>query len=154
MTGGTPWLDEEEQQAWRAIIEATSLVLDRLDEDLKNLHGWSLDDFEVLVHLSEAPDRRLRMAELADHMLHSRSRLTYRVDRLARAGLVERQACDTDRRGTFAALTESGWDWVQAMAPDHVVGVREYLVDPLDRDTFLTVGEAMSKVAALLRNGR
>ena len=102
------WLDEDEMRLWRSFVEVSVRLLSTLDARLKAAAGVSFDDYEVLVHLSEAPDRRLRMAELSDRLIHSRSRLTQRVDRLARRGLVRREKCAGDRRGTWAVLTAEG----------------------------------------------
>src|SRR3954464_10715688 len=95
----TVWLDEDEQRTWRTLLRHQVHVLDRLDSELVAEHGLSLADYEILAQLSEAPERRLRMSELADVALVSRSRLTHRVDRLVEGGFVVRQPCPTDRRG-------------------------------------------------------
>src|SRR5690606_32684985 len=112
----------------------------------------TLADYEILAHLSEAPDDRLRMSELADAALVSRSRLTHRVDRLAARGLVAREACPTDKRGTFAVLTPAGRSTIVATAPTHVEGVRRYLVNRLDPDLLTAVGEGLGQVADAVRD--
>jgi len=127
----TKWLDDDEQRAWRTLLRHQVYVLDRLDSELVEAHGLGLADYEILVQLSEAPERRLRMAELADSALVSRSRLTHRVDRLVADGLVERQPCPTDRRGTFAVLTGAGMTLLEQASRTHVTGVRRYVIDPL-----------------------
>jgi|SRR5438552_1360931 len=123
------WLNEEEQQAWRAFLRAGVLLLERLDAELEEAHGISLPDYEVLADLSEAPGERLRMRELAERALVSRSRLTHAVDRLQQAGMVTRERCPGDRRGVYAVLTPAGRRLLEQAAPTHVEGVRRYLID-------------------------
>lgn len=122
------WLNEDEMRLFRAFLAASSGITSRLDTLLKASSGIALDDYEVLVHLSESPDHRLRMSELSDQILHSRSRLTQRIDRLVRRGLVEREKCETDARGTWAVLTADGFDALRDAAPHHVEHVRENLL--------------------------
>ena len=129
------WLDDDEQRAWRTLLRHSVLLLDRLDAELRAAHDIGLADYEILVQLSEAPGRALRMSELADLALVSRSRLTHRVDRLADAGLVTRQPCPTDRRGINAVLSDAGARLLESAAPTHVAGVRHYLIDALDPAT-------------------
>jgi DNA-binding MarR family transcriptional regulator len=148
------WLDQAEQRAWRATIAASILLVDQLDRDLRVAHDLTLADYEILVHLSEAEDRQLRMAELADASLVSRSRLTHRVNRLSARGLVEREACPTDKRGTFAVLTDAGMALLEQAAATHVESVRAHLVDRLDRDRFTALGAMLGVVAAPLAAGR
>ena len=101
--------------------------------------------------LSEAPDRRLRMSELARRALSSRSRLSHQIDRMERAGLVTREVCAEDRRGSFAVLTETGWRTIVQAAPDHVASVRANLVDILSPEEFAALGAACRKVADALQ---
>ena len=149
--GMTRWLTDDEQQAWRAWIAASLLLPDRLSRDLQDEAGISLADYEILVYLSESPDRRLRMSELADRNLSSRSRLSHQVDRLTNAGFVDREPCSEDRRGYFAVLTPQGWDFLVASAPAHVASVREHLVDVLTPDEFAELGRLCAKVTEQLR---
>ncbi|MFN3219425.1 MAG: MarR family winged helix-turn-helix transcriptional regulator [Acidimicrobiales bacterium] len=142
-----PWLDADEQQAWRAYLEATTRVTDRLNDDLKRAFGLTLEDYEVLVFLSEAPDRRMRMADLAGALLASRSRLTYRIDRLETAGLVARRPCPSDGRAIWAELTELGYQRLVEAAPLHVRGVRAALSDHFTRDEWLRFGSILRTVA-------
>lgn len=143
----TRWLSDEEQASWRAWIAASLLLPDRLSRDLQEQAGISLPDYEILVYLSEAPERRLRMSELADRTLSSRSRLSHQVDRLTEAGLVDRQPCSDDRRGYFAVLTRQGLDYLVKTAPVHVESVREHLVDVLTPEEFAEFGRLCAKVA-------
>ncbi|MEO1060448.1 MAG: MarR family transcriptional regulator [Actinomycetota bacterium] len=148
----TKWLDRDEQWAWRSFLEAQQRLTDRLDRELRDAHGLGLDDYEVLVFLSESDDGRLRMSELAEQLLHSRSRLTYRIDRLVRSGLVRREQCPEDKRGTFAVLTDAGAALLQEAAPVHVTGVRTHLLDAMSPAEFAQLGEVMERVAAKLRS--
>lgn len=143
----TRWLTASEQEAWRAWIAARILLDDQLNRVLVERHGITLADYELLVRLSEAPDRRLRMSDLAQMTLASRSRLSHHVDRMASAGLVERAQCAEDRRGSFAVLTEAGWELLVAAAPDHVQSVREYFLDALQPRDFQALGAACQRVA-------
>jgi DNA-binding MarR family transcriptional regulator len=147
----TKWLDAEQQQHWRAYIAATSLLQDKLNRELQAAHGLTMADYEILVRLSEAPDRRLRMSALADHTLASRSRLSHQIDRLEKAGLVVREPCETDKRGANAVLTEDGWTALVGAAPTHVSGVREHLVDLLTDEQFAALGAACAVIAAHLQ---
>ncbi|TYL45417.1 MarR family transcriptional regulator [Nocardioides sp. BGMRC 2183] len=140
------WLDAEQQRTWRAFLLATTLLDDRLDDDLRRHFGMGLVEYEVLVRLSES-DGQLRMAKLADSLAHSRSRLTHTVARMERDGLVERCESAEDRRGVVARLTESGWQRLREAAPVHVAGVREYLVDLASPEDFAAVRRVMDAVA-------
>src|SRR5689334_24938870 len=102
------WLDAGQQRAWRAYIMGTTLLLDRLDRDLRQAWDISLTEYEILVRLSEQPDRSLRMALIADALCHSRSRITHTIARMEEAGLVERTAAQGDRRGVIAVMTDEG----------------------------------------------
>lgn len=147
----TRWLSPDEQVSWRAWLSATLLLQDRLNRELHE-HGLTSADYEILVWLSEAPDRRLRMSELARRSLSSRSRLSHQVDRMERAGLVAREVCTDDRRGAFAVLTPKGWDTIVAAAPDHVASVREHLVDVLTPEEFAALGRACAKISDRLQD--
>lgn len=145
------WLTHSEQESWRAWIEASLLLTDRLSRDIQAQHGLTFADYEILVWLSEAPERRLRMSELARRALSSRSRLSHQIDRMERAGLVTREVCTEDRRGSFAVLTDAGWRTISAAAPDHVASVRANLVDILSPEEFAALGAACRKVADALQ---
>ena len=128
---GTAWLSGDEARAWRNYIEATTMLLDALDHqlqrDAKMPHGY----YEILVRLSEVPDRTMRMSELADATKSSRSRLSHAVTRLEERGWVQREDCETDRRGQLATLTDAGVQALTEAAPGHVAAVREHLIDRL-----------------------
>jgi DNA-binding MarR family transcriptional regulator len=130
-TGETRWLDAEEQKAWRAWLYSTMLLQDRLDRELTHEAGISHAYYEILVQLSEAPGRMLRMSQLADRSLSSRSRLSHAVTRLEERGWVRRQVCEEDARGQLAVLTDEGFAALETAAPVHVEGVRTHLFDQL-----------------------
>jgi len=144
------WLDEAEQQQWRAWLAASTLLMDAFSRDLQASHGLTMADYEILVRLSESADHRMRMSELAEVTLSSRSRLSHQIDRLERAGVVTRQACDDDRRGYFAVLTTQGLATLVAAAPAHVASVRARLVDVLSPEEFRALGRASTKLLAAL----
>jgi len=125
----TRWLDEDEQNSWRALMIGMTLLLDRLDDDLHRACNLSLVEYEILVRLSERDDRQMRMAQLADALAHSRSRVTHTVARMERAGLVLRSSSPEDGRGVVATLTDRGFELLSRVAPVHVGGVRKNLVD-------------------------
>ena len=124
------WLTEDEQRAWRAYIRLAQLLMRQLDRDLHPF-GVSMHDYEILVELSEAPERRMRMTELADRTAQSRSRLSHQINRMETRDLVTREDCDGDKRGTFAVLTPHGLDTIAAVAPSHVASVRAHFIDQL-----------------------
>ncbi|SDG97649.1 MarR family winged helix-turn-helix transcriptional regulator [Klenkia brasiliensis] len=127
----TRWLSAEEQHAWRAWLYSTLLLQDRLDRDLTRATGISHAYYEILVQLSETPGRALRMSDLADRCLSSRSRLSHAVSRLEERGWVRRQVCEDDGRGQLAVLTDEGFAALEQAAPVHVESVRTHLFDQL-----------------------
>ena len=140
------WLNDSEQRAWRAWIASSQLLLDRLSRDIHAQHGLTMADYEILVRLSESADHRVRMSELADRTLASRSRLSHQIDRMEKRGFVLREQCTDDKRGQFAVLTETGWQTLVAAAPDHVESVRTHLVDVLSPAEFAALGVACEKI--------
>ncbi|WP_406081829.1 MarR family winged helix-turn-helix transcriptional regulator [Micromonospora sp. NBC_00858] len=131
MTVMTRWLDSDEQRTWRAYLTASRALMDTLDRELQRDAGMPHAYYEILVRLSEAPDRQLRMSDLAEVTGSSRSRLSHAVARLESAGWVRREECPTDRRGQVALLTDAGFATLAAAAPGHVEGVRRHLFDAL-----------------------
>ncbi len=127
----TRWLDEQEQQAWRAFLGATQLLFDELDRELQRDAGMPHAYYEILVSLSEAPTRAMRMSDLAELTRSSRSRLSHAVARLEALGWVARQSCATDARGQIARLTDAGFAALEAAAHGHVEAVRTHLFDRL-----------------------
>jgi DNA-binding MarR family transcriptional regulator len=144
----TRWLNASQQEAWRSFYLGTAALMDRLDRELRERHDLSLPEYEVLVRLSESPNRSLRMAELAESVGNSRSRMTHTISRMEREGLVVRRSCPADRRGVLAELTDVGYQKLVDAAPDHVDSVRTALVDVLRPEELDTVGQAMQRVLA------
>ncbi|MGL5857080.1 MAG: MarR family winged helix-turn-helix transcriptional regulator [Angustibacter sp.] len=140
------WLDSQEQAAWRSYLRAAKLLDEELRRGLER-HGLSHPEYEILVRLSEAPGRVLRMSELASSVVSSRSRLTHTVARLESAGHVVRRPCPADGRGVQCALTDAGFHALEEAAHTHVDGVRRYLLDAMSRAEFLALGASMAKVA-------
>lgn len=127
----TRWLDDEQQRTWRAFLAALAQLQSGLDAQLQAEAGMPHTYYELLVHLSEAPDRTLRMSALAEAANVSRSRLSHAVAQLEGRGWVRRQACPDDRRGQLARLTDEGFAALAEAAPGHVEAVRRLLVDRL-----------------------
>jgi DNA-binding MarR family transcriptional regulator len=146
-TDETIWLDEEQQHSWRALLMGMTLLMGRLDDDLRRVCDLSLVEYEILVRLSESPGRQLRMAQLADALAHSRSRVTHTISRMERAGLVERGSSPEDGRGVVASMTDRGFALLRSVAPVHVNGVRDNLVDLASREDFAALGRVMNAVA-------
>ena len=140
------WLDPSEQRSWRALVMGTTLLMDRLDDDMRDAFDLSMVEYEILVRLSENDDR-MRMARLADGLAHSRSRVTHTIKRMETAGLVRREASAEDGRGVIAVMTPEGRALLERAAPIHVQGVRDHLVDLVDPDDFAAVGRVMDIVA-------
>mgnify|MGYP002735412544 CR=1 FL=1 len=141
------WLDQEQQYIWRTYLLGVAHINERLDSALRDF-GIDLGEYEILVSLEEATDRRLRMSDLAGKVHQSRSRLTHTVARMEKAGLVERQACPTDRRGVWAHLTDAGFELLKQAAPSHVESVRTSFVEAVDPDDFRAIGRAFEAVLA------
>ena len=129
--GQPRWLDADEQKAWRAWLYSSQLLAERLDRELQHRTGIPHTYYEILVQLSETPGRMLRMSQLADRCLSSRSRLSHAVARLEERGWIRRQVCEEDARGQLAILTDKGFAALEAAAPVHVEGVRMHLFDQL-----------------------
>jgi DNA-binding MarR family transcriptional regulator len=136
--------------AWRRYIVASRRLLEALDSDLAG-HELSMPDYEILAQLSDAPDRRMRMSELADVAMLSRSRLSHRMKVMEKAGWVRREACPVDKRGFFAVMTPKGWKAIEAAAPDHVESVRSRFVDLLSKEDQRTIAEIFTRVEDELR---
>jgi len=141
------WLNPTEMKAWRKYIVTTRHLLEALDADL-HAHDLSLYDYEILALLSDAPDRRLRMSELADIALLSRSRLSHRMKVMESAGWVRRESCPEDKRGYFAVMTAKGWKAIVAAAPDHVESVRHRFIDYLSSADQEALAAIFEKVGA------
>ena len=147
----TRWLTVEQQAAWRSWLTAQLLLAEAFERDLKAQANLSMAEYDVLVQLSEAPDRRLRMSALASRTLASRSRLSHQISRMEADGLVRREECLTDKRGWWAVLTDKGFDVLAAAAPDHVESVRKHLVDVLSEEDFAKLGSILDQVVTALQ---
>ncbi|GGS50773.1 transcriptional regulator [Planobispora rosea] len=147
------WLSPLEQRAWRTHLAAHKLLEHRLDRELQ-VFGLSLNDYEILVNLSESPGHRMRMSDLADATIQSRSRLSHQISRMEAADLVSRETCSDDRRGTFAVLTEHGWETIQKVAPHHVANVREHFIDLLTDDQLHELEASYAPVVEHLKSLR
>jgi DNA-binding MarR family transcriptional regulator len=141
VVGDTRWLDEREQGIWRAFITAVEGLAEHFDRQLQRDSSMPYTYYEILVALSEAPDRTLRMSELAGARGSSRSRLSHAVARLEEVGWVVRRTCPTDKRGSFAVLTDAGFAALVAAAPGHVTAVRKKLFDVLTPEQVTALGE-------------
>jgi DNA-binding MarR family transcriptional regulator len=148
------WLSGEEQQAWRAYIMGTELLLHELDRELRDEHDISFSEYEILVRLSEVDGGRMRMAILADALCHSRSRVTHTIARMEKAGLVERHASESDGRGIEAVMTQAGRERLVDAAPTHVRGVRAHLVDLASPEDFQALGRVFDDVSDQLLTGK
>jgi DNA-binding MarR family transcriptional regulator len=145
------WLSAEEQEIWRAYLSASVAFSAHIDRQMRQDSGMPMAYYEILVRLSEAPHRRLRMSELADASLSSRSRLSHAVAALERNGWVERRPADGDRRGWVCALTEDGYAALAAAAPGHVTTVREHLFDVLTPEQLASLRDIGLAISAGLR---
>jgi DNA-binding MarR family transcriptional regulator len=148
------WLDTAEQRAWRNYVEATVMLFDELDRQLQRDAGMPHGYYEILVRLSEADDRTMRMSELATATRSSRSRLSHAVSRLEERGWIERADCETDRRGQLARLTEKGLEALRDAAPGHVETVRAYMIDRLSDEQIAQLGDIAETIVNGLTAGR
>jgi len=139
-------LSETELGAWRGLLRVHSALVKALDSELEAAHGLPLSSYEVLISLRCAPDGRLRMADLADRALLSRSGMTRLVDRLEREGLLARQQCPADARGCYAALTEAGEAFLDRARPTHLAGVRQRFLRHFGEDELERLAECWERV--------
>lgn len=130
----TPWLDDREQRAWRGFLHMHAQVTSRLRRQIHRDTGLSYADYEVLVHLSEAPEGRLRSFQLGDALQWEKSRVSHQLGRMEARGLVTREGCPTDRRGAVVVVTPTGRKAIEAAAPLHVTEVRRTFLDALSAD--------------------
>ncbi|WP_308165300.1 MarR family transcriptional regulator [Nocardia sp. NBC_01377] len=148
------WLDPAQQRAWRAYIDGNQRMNAALNRQLQTDSDLSLPEYRILVLLSEAPDNRLRMSELADGVLSSRSRLTHQIRRMEDQHLVRRNTCEDDGRGVIAELTEEGMRCLEAAAPRHVEAVRRDFIDLLTPDQLEVIADVFARIdAAIARRG-
>lgn len=142
-------MSDDEQCTWRAFLAAVRLLTAELDRELQRDADMPHTYYEILVALSEAPDRTLRMSELAEQSQSSRSRLSHAVSRLEENGWVERRGCPTDRRGALAVLTDTGFAVLETAAPGHVEAVRRNLFDQLSPEQVTELG----RISVAVRDG-
>jgi len=140
------WLTDSEQRAWRTLITSTYSLLAALDHELQAEHGMTLNDYEVLAILSESPEQSLRMADLAAALRISPSGMTRRIDGLVKRGWVDRASCPEDRRGSYAVLTDAGFEVLRTAAPTHLRGVREHFVDQLSERQLSNLTSALERL--------
>jgi DNA-binding MarR family transcriptional regulator len=150
----TRWLTEQEQRTWRSFLTACQSLFGAIDAQLVRDSGLPHGYYEILVHLSEAPGRALRMSQLATVSTFSKSRLSHAVARLEERGWVVRQDCPTDRRGQIAQLTDDGFEMLTAAAPGHVEQVRRSLIDALTPEQIRELGEISAAIGAAGTAGR
>ncbi|ADI06871.1 MarR family transcriptional regulator [Streptomyces bingchenggensis BCW-1] len=150
---GTRWLSDEEQGAWRIHLDVSRLLTYQLERDLQPF-GLTMNDYEILVNLSESEGHRMRMSDLAAATLQSKSRLSHQITRMENAGLVRREHCESDRRGLFACLTEDGWETMRKVAPHHVESVRKHFIDLLSPEALDALHTSLTPIAEHLRAQR
>jgi DNA-binding MarR family transcriptional regulator len=151
MTPPPNWLTDDEMAAWAAFLAAGALLGRRIEQQLKEEAGLSHLQYEILVRLSAAPEGALRMTELADALLNSKSGLTYQMNQLEKAGLTERRSCASDSRGVIAVITDAGRATLAGAAPGHVALVRELLIDVLSPEQLATIAGGLGEVARRMR---
>jgi DNA-binding MarR family transcriptional regulator len=149
----TRWLTEDEQQAWRGLVQMTAQLNARMNRQLQDDFGISLTDYEVLVVLSEAAEGRLRVFELASTLAWEQSRVSHQLARMKRRGLIGRQECPSDARGAFVVLTETGRAAIERAAPAHVETVRQLVFDGLGHDQLAALAAVTEGVLDRLRGG-
>jgi DNA-binding MarR family transcriptional regulator len=144
--GHTRWLNDEEMRAWMAFVPAATLVGRELDKQLKEDMGLSHLQYEILIHLNEAEQGALRMTELAERLVNSKSGLTYQVGQMEKAGLVTRRQCEWSKSGVLAAITPEGRAMLERAAPGHVEKVREILIDVLTPEERKAIADGLGRV--------
>ncbi|MEG4586400.1 MarR family transcriptional regulator [Microcoleus sp. MOSTC5] len=143
-----PILDNLQNSVWRLFITANVKLLDRMGEKFSQAGLPSMDWYDVLLTLKEAPEYRLRLSDLAEKALLSRSNLTHLVDRLEKAGLLYRKRCPSDRRGTYAVLTEAGLAMQQQMWTVYAEGIAEYFACHLDDEELQVMQRVLKRMLA------
>jgi DNA-binding MarR family transcriptional regulator len=144
----TRWLTDTEQLTWRAFLEASQRLFEVLDHELQRDRDMPLAYYQILAMLSEAPDRTMRMSDLAAVTWSSRSRLSHAVDRLEDKGWIERASCPSDRRGAYAVLTDAGFAVLQSAAPSHVSSVWQHVFASLSPEQVTELGSICRNIAA------
>ena len=152
MNDDEPWLSDEQQRAWRTYLEMTAALARRIERDLQSAAGMPHAYYMILAMLSEAPDRSMRMHELADIVQASQSRLSHAVARLEESGWVRREQAKGDRRGQLAILTDDGLARLTEVAPSHAKTVRTIMFDPLSDRLLRQLQEICTTVLARMKN--
>ncbi|MFZ9675075.1 MAG: MarR family winged helix-turn-helix transcriptional regulator [Ilumatobacteraceae bacterium] len=148
---GPKWLDPEEMKAWRLYITTSVDLMKALEEDVRQF-GLTMGDYQLLAMISEAPDRRLRMCDLADQLRLSRSGLTRRMEGVLTNSWVARVQDDADRRVAYAELTTKGWNLLRKVAPIHLDSVRRLMIDHLSRSEIKAFGNAFAKISEAINS--
>ncbi|MFF5140449.1 MarR family winged helix-turn-helix transcriptional regulator [Streptomyces sp. NPDC013157] len=151
--GHTRWLNDDEKRAWTAFTTAHALLYRRLEQRLKRDHGLSGLQYEILARLSGAPEREMRMAELAGALVNSKSGLTYQIGQMEKSGLVRRRTCPGDERAVYAVLAEEGMALLERAAPGHVETVRELLFDALTPDQVRALADGLGEATRRMTDG-
>ncbi len=141
----TDTLSPQELAAWRGMLEANAQVMRELDAQMQSEHGLSASAYEVLMFLDDAPEHRMRMSDIADRVLLSRSGCTRLVDRLVRQGYVSRCAANDDGRGLYAQLTDAGLEKIRAARVTHHEGIRRFFLDHLTATDQIALGDIWSR---------
>lgn len=147
---GPKWLDSEEMKAWRLYITTSVDLMKALEDDVRPF-GLTMGDYQLLAMISEAPDRRLRMCDLADQLRLSRSGLTRRMDGVLSNAWVARVQDQADRRVAYAELTTKGWNLLRKVAPIHLASVRRLMIDHLTRAEVKAIASAFEKISKALQ---
>jgi DNA-binding MarR family transcriptional regulator len=142
----TRQLDARELRAWRGLLRAHAALTKMLDADLDAAHDLPLSSYEVLLHLDDAEDGKMRMRDLADSVILSRSGLTRLADRLERDGLIRRESCASDARGAYAVITSAGLEQLAAARATHLAGVRSLFLRHFSDDELDALGDAWERV--------
>src|SRR3954454_2106647 len=148
MTTEVPWLSPTEAHLWRGWTQLHTELNARLQRELQEDAGLSASDYEVLVHLTDSPEGRVRVSDLARLLQWERSRVSHHLTRMERRGLVERTECAEDGRGAFIGVTASGRAVIERAAPGHVAAVRRHVFDVLDEDDVVALSKAIDKLLA------
>ncbi|MBM7461162.1 MarR family winged helix-turn-helix transcriptional regulator [Rhodococcus coprophilus] len=148
------WLSDEEQVLWRSYLDVTRMLFRELDRQLLRDAGISFADYEILVLLSEAPDTRMRMSDLADASTTTRSGITRAISRMENAGWVRRTGCKSDKRGAWAELSAKGSSVLADASPGHVAAVREGMFDALTPEEVTAMGNAFTEMRTRLLERR
>ena len=143
-----PKLDDRRNAIWRLLITANIKALRRVEERFSEAGLPSMDWYDVLLTLKQAPDQRVRLSDLAEKVLLSRSNLTHLLDRLEKAGLLQREQCPSDRRGTYAVLTEAGLAMQQQMWTVYAKGIVDYFSCHLDDDELKVIEQVLQRMIA------